>query len=183
MVRERVPMPIRGEGDRRRRLLADLDTIQESIDRGNVEEARERLCALPLIATPLDECAAEIGQLFLNFDYPEMAARFWYYVDDRTEAMEKIVKRFEESCGNNPEVIRQSVGGFWKPGWPANGRIHDLERAESKLRQEFDYEYAQPAPHWRDRLSLLGCGLIAFALLFVLTMGLIFIGKLVSEDI
>lgn len=174
-------MPIGGEDERRRRLLADLDKIQECIDRGNVEEARERLCALPLIATPLDACAAEIGQLFLNFDYPEMAARFWYYVDDRTEAMEKIVKRFEESCGNNPEVIRQSVGGFWKPAFPPHARMLDLQHAESDLRRRFDYEHHPSGPRWRERLDCLNSVTVVLGGLFVFLMGLVYIAKLIKE--
>ena len=176
-------MPLQGEEGRKLRILADLDRIQDCIDRGARGEARELLCALPLIATPLDDCAAEIGQLFLIFDYPLMAARFWYYVDNRTEAMERVIRQFEHSCGGNPEVITQSVGGFWNPAFPPREQITKLEREASRLREKFDYEYDPAAPRWRENLACLYNAFVLLVILFVFVMGFVYIVKLTRNAV
>lgn len=176
-------MPLHSPEDRRQRVRDDLALIRSCLDRGETVGARERLCALPMIASADDDSAVEIGQLFHDLGFPEMAGRYWYFVEERTGGMEAAVRRFEESCGGNPRVIGNALGMWGTLPVPDHGRMQELEQAEREWEERFDYGWEATSRWWKDRLVSLGCGAIAFAVLFVFVMGIVFIGILIFGEL
>lgn len=178
-------MPLYGENDRRKRIRDEMERIRRCREEGDSADACERLCALPVIATPYDDEAEEVGRLFLDFGFPEMAGRFWYFHESPTPEMSVAINRFEESCAGNPRIISDALGAVWpslEDGSPAGLRQSHLDRDVADLRRRFDYEFASH-PRWIDRLWLVGCAGVAFVVLFVLSVGVIFIASWFKEGL
>lgn len=156
---------------------AELAIVRRDIDEGRSNEARERLRALCILVS--ERNCREAGQLFLRVGIPEMAGRFWYFEENPTAEMTEAIRVFEESCGNSPMLIENSLRLFPRRRMGID-RLKMLRADQQNLMERYDYNFT-PESHWAtDRLILVGCAIVGFAVLFVLMMGGIFIQGLMS---
>ena len=155
--------------DRRR---ADLDAVRAAIAAGDIAGAE---LALRAVAhnTPLNSpLAAEIAELFHQLGFQEMAGRYWYLTEPKTEAMAAACWAFEHSLGNNPESIWLTLLN----GRADSPRLKELARSANEFNRTVRYAPVLERG-WRDFVALWGCGIVCFVLLSIFIAGLTFIAS------
>ncbi len=160
-----------------RRLEADLAEIRKAISHGQTEEATKRLLGVSYNCVPGTTHSQEVGDLFMELGFAAMAGRYWYLLENKTDRMTAVCQEFEHSLGDDPGLIAQC---FFRPllSSPfAITKLEDLWARAKDLRQEYKYDVKPPARGLRDTLGLLGCGIVAFVVMFVFIMGVVFIGS------
>jgi len=160
----------------RQRLENDLTAIRTAIDAGQLDDANLTLAAVSLNASPGGEFSKEIGDLFLRLGFPAMAGRYWYLLDDKSDRMRAACKEFERSLGNNPVWISHVLCWVSNPSPQAKARIQELREKAGDFGRKYQYDL-KPLRGWRDRIALLGCGIVAVVVIFVFVMGIVFIVK------
>ena len=87
---------------------------------------------------------------------------------------------FERSLGNSPILINDGGVSPWfipKSPW-AEARLKELSSHAREFRQEYRYPIEpKRASSFRDSVALLGCAIVASAVLFVFLAGIIAIGS------
>lgn len=148
-------------------LTAGISAAEECLQAGDMDGAKQRLEKLSLLSLPnLDDCQ-RIAQIYWGLGLPAMAGRFWYVCDDDSAEIESACREFERSCGDNLHVILQSL-----PRLDSLHRSNRVKRIGVRIWGAAAPEHTL-APTLGDRVALVGCALIAFAFLFVFSMGLV----------
>jgi hypothetical protein len=153
---------------------ADLAAIKRTIASGELDEARRLLRAVSLNFPSTSKFSPEVGRLYFDLGFPAMAGRYWYLVEPKSAEMVAACEAFEHSLGDNPWKLMEQLA--WAPdaSLEEKARLAELNRNGWEFRQEF--QYPEESPSWlRDRVALVGCAIVAFAVVFVFIMGLTFI--------
>ena len=89
--------------------MPNLSKVQQDIDRGDLEKARDRLHGL--ISSDPDnlEFRAQLGEIYWQMHMPAMAGRYWYMVESKDDRMVEACRRFEKQCGNDPLQILMAL--------------------------------------------------------------------------
>lgn len=82
-----------------------LDQIEHDIQTGDLGKARDRLHGLIVNYPDNLELRKQLGQVYWQLQMPEMAGRYWYLEEHKTEPMLTACKRFEAQFGNDPALI------------------------------------------------------------------------------
>lgn len=156
------------------RLETDLASIRNMIAAGQLEEAKRMISGVSLNASPGSEFSREIGDLYLELGLPAMAGRYWYLLDEKSDQMLAACGEFERSLGGNPDLISHAIGWVHNPPPNVKAKIQEVHEKARAFRREYQYA-VKPQSGWRDRVALLGCGLVGFVLMFIFIMGIWFI--------
>lgn len=157
------------------RLEADLAAIRDAIADGRADEARKKISGIPVNFSSGGRLSKEIGDLYLELGFQVMAGRYYYLLEHKSDLMLAACEEFERSLGNNPVLIVGTLGRPHDASAFAKARLKELYRQAGAFRREHGYA-VEPA-RLQDRLALLGCGIVAFVVLFVLVAGITFIAK------
>jgi hypothetical protein len=167
--------------DRRdQRLREALAEIRCDIGDGKTDEAVDKLGGLVLKIRPGTPHSEEIGNLFWEIGLPAMAGRYWYLLDNKSDEILAACDEFQRSLGNNPVLIIDALG--WAENRETNIEIK-LEELHDRAR-DFRHKYAwewKVSPRKaraRDRIALLGCGIVATILFFIFVAGILSIIEL-----
>lgn len=84
-----------------------LEKVQNDIDTGNLGKARDRLHGL-INTYPNDlGLRVKLGDIYWRLQLPEMAGRYWYLEENKSEQVQSACQFFEKTCKNNPlEILR-----------------------------------------------------------------------------
>jgi len=75
--------------------------ISKDITEGNIGKARDRLHGL-ISTYPNDlELRTKLAEIYHKLQLPEMAGRYWYLEENKTEEMKAACLIFEKSCRNH----------------------------------------------------------------------------------
>jgi hypothetical protein len=153
---------------------ADLAAIRSAIANGNLDEARRLLRAVSLNFRTTSKFSREVGQLYFDLGFPAMAGRYWYLIEPKSAEMITACAAFEHSLGDNPFKLMEQLAWAPEASPEEKARLTELGRAARDFRQEFQYPQESPS-RLKDRVALVGCAIVAFAVLFIFGMGLTFI--------
>ena len=154
----------------------------EDISRGNLGKARDRLHGL-ISTYPNDlKLRALFAEVYSRLQFPQMAGRYWYLQEKKTDAMEAACAEFESSCGNDPLQMLCALKFRGNVGELESEFARQTLLALRKLcKRKYDRypefglkggERWQPGLRGRvtDRVMLVGCATI---LLIILTLAII----------
>ena len=132
-----------------------LDAIRDDMAAGNLESAKERLLGIPMHAGPNSRFAEEIGHLYLQLDYPEMAGRYWYFVEHKTPEMISACEKFDRSFGDNPFIMYPALGwkGLFKKDSFGYQKFEELDGRAAEIRKQNELPWSS-RPTLRDRIHL-----------------------------
>ena len=86
-----------------------LARIEEETAGGDLGKAHDRLHGL-LSSYPADlTLRRQLGAIYWQLQYPEMAGRYWYLEEEKSPQMMVACQAFEQSCGNDPWRILASL--------------------------------------------------------------------------
>jgi hypothetical protein len=86
-----------------------LQKIEDEIKIGKLGKARDRLNGL-LSNDPTNlQLRERMGDIYWKLQMPEVAGKYWYFVENKTAEMTEAVKEFEKYCGNDPMQILFSL--------------------------------------------------------------------------
>ncbi len=156
------------------RLEADLAAIRAAIANGQVEEATRKMLAVALNVPPGTRLSQEIGDLYLELGFPEMAGRYWYLIESKSDQMIAACEEFEHSLGNTPTLIIHALGCPANPSPFVRARLAELHQQAQDFRREYQY-YVEPERGLRDRVALLGCAIVGAIVMFIFISGVWFI--------
>ncbi len=82
-----------------------LQQVEVDIRAGDLGKARDRLHGL-IVSYP-DNLALrqQLAQVYWQLNFPEMAGRYWYLVEDKSEEMLQACRRFEAQFRNDPALM------------------------------------------------------------------------------
>lgn len=161
----------------------DHSKVDSDIAAGNLGKTRDRLHGL--ISTHPDDLALrrELGDVYWKLQFPEMAGRYWYLEETKTEDMLSACRLFEKCHGSDPMQILLALkfrGDIARVRGSYAGRVllELQDRAREKYPNFLDFQakglkrFAAPSvsgieQSWIDRLLAIGC-LAAIALSFIL---------------
>ncbi|PFN28960.1 DUF6584 family protein [Bacillus cereus] len=147
-----------------------LKRIEEDIENNNLGKAREGLHGLIFTYPNELHLRKQLGDIYYKLQYPEMAGRYWYLEEHKTDIMHESCLLFEKSMGNNPYHIARALKF---KGDSSNIKRLDKDQAlspvQKKVAEELVYEYKET---WQDKLVTLGCLLFLASLLFSAIVGL-----------
>jgi hypothetical protein len=152
------------------RLENELKVIKTAIATGNINDASEMLAGLCVNAPPGGEFSKEIGDLFYAMGFSAMAGRYWYFLSDRSDQMVAACKDFERSLGNSPVLIFQEFSWVSGRSPQINAKVLELKKSAEQFNQRHQYDVKAQAG-WGNKVALLGCGIVAFLVIFVFVMG------------
>ena len=163
----------------RQRLENDLTSVRAAIDAGRLDDASLVLSGLSLNAPPSSEFSKEIGDLFLRLGFPAMAGRYWYLLDDKSDQMLAACKEFEHSLGDNPVLISHVflLCSVNDSSPQVRARFQELQAKADDFGRTYQYPW-KPERGWRDRIALLGCGIVATVVILVFVMGLFSVAEI-----
>lgn len=143
--------------------------VEEDIEKGDLGKARDRLHGLIISYPNHLELRKKLGDVYWKLQYPAMAGRYWYFVENKTDEMTKACQLFEKECGYNPEMILRSLkfrGEEKVIGHLDAGKI--VLATRKKMREEIKKEVSEPG-FWervKEKLAFLGC--LSFLLLVII---------------
>ena len=132
------------------------------------------IAGVSLNTSPGSEFSKEIGGLYMELGFPAMAGRYWYLLDGKSDQMLAACGEFELSLGGNPVLISHAIGWAQNPSPNVKAKLQELHEKARAFQREHQYA-GKPQGGWRDRVALLGCGLVGFVLMFIFIMGIWFI--------
>lgn len=146
-----------------------LDSIRNDLNAGDLDSAREQLKGIPPQVGSTSEFSQEIGELYWQLDYPAMAGRYWYLIENKTPEMISACKDFEHSCGDHPYEILNTLG--WRfDGTPyAQNKLYELQKHYKAIQDSIPPFELQKTG--RDRIALIGCGVVSIVLIFIIAFG------------
>jgi hypothetical protein len=84
-----------------------LRKIEEDIAGKDYGKARTRLHSL-IASYPDDlDLRKMLGDVYLHLDYPEMAGRYWFLVEDKTPEMQAACDLFARTARNSEGILRR----------------------------------------------------------------------------
>jgi hypothetical protein len=157
--------------DRNERIDSDLSHIRSVFFEGLIDEATQKLAVVSSAFPPGSPHSKEIGDLFWELNFPAMAGRYWYFLNDKSDRMRSACIEFERSLGNNPILIYES---FLKSPVVSSSEVESkLKELKNRAIELYD-QIKNPLRKSRgDRLALLGCGILTFMFLFVFFVGVL----------
>lgn len=147
-----------------------LKKIEEDIENNNFGKARDRLHGL--ISTYPNELylRKQLGDIYYKLQYPEMAGRYWYLEEHKTDIMHESCLLFEKSMGNDPYHISRALK--FKGDSIHIKRLdkdQNLSLVQKTVVEELVYEYQET---WQDKLVPLSCLVFLAFLLFSAIVGI-----------
>jgi hypothetical protein len=165
--------------EREQKVRAELSAIRSTIANGQIEEATKRLGGLSFEISPGSILAKEVGDLYWELGFPAMAGLYWYFLDEKSDEMLSACDEFQRSVGNNPIRILDAIG--WpeepspeEPSPEVKSKLEDLQGRARDFRRQYRRDTGI-SYNIRDRIALLGCGVVAFLLITVFVCGVMFI--------
>ncbi|EJR59769.1 DUF6584 family protein [Bacillus toyonensis] len=147
-----------------------LKRIEEDIENNNLGKARERLHGLIFTYPNELHLRKQIGDIYYKLQYPEMAGRYWYLEEHKTDIMHESCLLFEKSMGNDPYHIARALK--FKGDSSKIKKLYKeqpLSPIQKKVAEELVYEYKET---WEDKLLSLGCLVFLAFLLFSAIVGI-----------
>lgn len=147
-----------------------LKRIEEVIENNNLGKARERLHGLIFTYPNELHLRKQIGDIYYKLQYPEMAGRYWYLEEHKTDIMHESCLLFEKSMGNDPYHIARALK--FKGDSSKIKKLYKeqpLSPVQKKVAEELVYEYKET---WEDKLLSLGCLVFLAFLLFSAIVGI-----------
>lgn len=147
-----------------------LKRIEEDIENNNLGKARDRLHGLIFTYPNELHLRKQLGDIYYKLQYPEMAGRYWYLEEHKTDIMHESCLLFEKSMGNSPHHIARALK-FKGDSNHIKGLYKDrpLSLVQKKVAEELIYEYKET---WKDKLVPFGCLALLASLLFSAVVGL-----------
>lgn len=159
-----------------------LKRIEEDIENNNLGKARDRLHGLIFTYPNELHLRKQLGDIYYKLQYPEMAGRYWYLEEHKTDIMHESCLLFEKSMGNSPHHIARALK-FKGDSNHIKGLYKDqpLSLVQKKVAEELIYEYKET---WKDKLVPFGCLalLASFSFLPLLVYSLFGIGFLITGE-
>ncbi|OUA55218.1 DUF6584 family protein [Bacillus thuringiensis] len=147
-----------------------LKRIEEDIENNNLGKARDRLHGLIFTYPNELHLRKQLGDIYYTLQYPEMAGRYWYLEEHKTDIMHESCLLFEKSMGNSPHHIARAL----KFKGDSNHikslyKEQPLSSVQKKVAEALIYEYKET---WQDKLVPFGCLALLASLLFSAIVGL-----------
>lgn len=156
-----------------------LGRVEEDLAAGYRPRARQRLKSLVAVHPQRLDLRAQLAELYrLDGDFAQ-AGRWGYLADDRKP---HEVAAFEKAYGEDPMRMMRAVG--WRGSEDAAGsevaqqRLRALRaRAEAEFGVPIEWELPlhapTPPPRLADRVVETGCGVVAFAFIVLVILGIV----------
>jgi hypothetical protein len=162
-----------------------LHRVGDDIRRGYFGTARNRLHGL--LATYPDDLSLRprLAEVYWQLRHPGMAGRYWFLASERNEDICTAIAEFERECGGDPWIMLARLKLPQHPdqmpdGFAKSQALELLDLCRKKHRRVPAFPSGRgPAEGQRKPSRLmasartLGCGLVAFAVLFLLAMGVV----------
>lgn len=157
----------------------DLAELRALVEADRRQEAANLLKQLSLHRCIHSDRARELGDLCARLGYTVLAGRCWYLEEHQTPEMQAACREFERSCGENPQLIAESLGSWIDEPVEsyARRRIDELQSQAAPIHSR-DKELGRVARNWWGRVVGLGCLLIFAAMVIVFLIGLATISSL-----
>jgi hypothetical protein len=82
-----------------------LHKVENDVKAGNLGKARDRLNGL-IASFPDDlELRRKLGDIYWKLQYPDMAGKYWYLEENKSEKMKEACKQFENKFRQDPMFI------------------------------------------------------------------------------
>jgi hypothetical protein len=153
-----------------------LARIEHEIANGDLGKARDRLHGL-VAGYPDDLTLRErLGDVYWRLQYPAMAGRYWYLVQERSPEMELACQAFERACGGEASHLLRALR--FKGNLETIGGTH-AGRTLAALQERAGAGPAQskvngtPASSQQATVFLISCLLIVAAVGVLIVIGLI----------
>ena len=169
---------------------ATLQQVEKDIAAGDLGLARDRLHGLIASYPNRLEFRPLLGDIYWQLQFPAMAGRYWYLVDDALPHRQAARARFERSCGQDPRQILLAL--------KFRGQLEDLAdpfakqrlvALQSRMEEKFGYtlDFARrgrqrylPSPRQarNNRWLSIGC---AVGLLLAVSLMIFGLASLVNQ--
>ncbi|MGD9646462.1 MAG: DUF6584 family protein [Pirellulales bacterium] len=153
----------------RGRLATEISSAEECLRAGDSEGAKQQLEKMSLLGLAEPEDCRRIARIYWELGFPCMAGRFWYVCDESDPDIEWACREFERSCGDNLNVIAQSLPRLDSP---------DDSKRMQQLRERLGFPAVTrptPNPESRGRLVFYGCALV-FIICVTAFVSIFFVG-------
>jgi hypothetical protein len=167
-----------------------LQLIDGEIRRGRLGKARDRMHGL-LSNDPCNPALRrKMGEIYWKLQMPEMAGRYWYLEEQKTEDMRAACRAFEAQCGRDPMQILFSLKYRLRDETdPYRKAVLEKLHAEAKRKHSWYEDYrergrskfyqSKPAKvTFLSKLLPAGCLLAVIAVCVLALDGLYHIGSL-----
>jgi hypothetical protein len=162
---------------REARARADLAEVQSAIAHGQRNEAIAKLQAVALNVPPGQILSKDIGDFFYELGFAEMAGRYWYLLDDKSDAMVVACQKFEHSLANSPGQIADAfMSTLQAKVQPCEWvRLRELRDQARAYRNAHEYSIEPRNRAVQGRIVLFCCATITCLVLFLMAMGVVYI--------
>ncbi|MGD9724611.1 MAG: DUF6584 family protein [Pirellulales bacterium] len=157
---------------------SDLAVVERHLAAGQLEQARQAMATIQLNCRPAiydprhfnAVLAKRVGAAWHVLGYEAMAGYYWYWVDDESPEVVAARREFERSCGDLPLRVFELIGLNPNLVPKDNPRIAAMATMVAEYRAANRSRIMTKSPG--DRIALVGCAVVASAIVFVLALGI-----------